>query len=83
MKQKDIALILVIAIVSGFVSFFASGKIFVTPENRQQQVEKVDAISSEFTLPSSKYFNNQSVNPAQTIEVGENNNQNPFNNTGQ
>lgn len=83
MKQKDIALILVIAIISGIISFLVSNKIFVTANNRQQTVEIVGAINSDFSLPDSKYFNKQSVDPAQTIEVGENNNQNPFNGTGQ
>jgi len=77
MKQKDIALIIVIAVVSGVVSFFLSNKIFVTPSNRQQQVEKVDPISAEFQAPSQKYFNQQSINPSQTVQVG-GGNQSPF-----
>jgi hypothetical protein len=42
MKQKDYALIIVIVFFSGIVSFFISGKIFVTPSNRQQKVQTVD-----------------------------------------
>lgn len=83
MKQKDIALILVIAVVSGVISFFVSGKIFVTPANRSQKVEVVDKISTDFQQPSEKYFNDQSVNPSQTVEVGENNNPTPFDGAGQ
>ena len=78
MKQKDIALILVIAVVSGVISFLVSGKIFVTPQNRSQKVEVVDKLSTDFQPPSNKYFNDQSVDPSQTVEVGENNNQSPF-----
>ena len=78
MKQKDIALIVVIAAVSGVISFFVSGKIFVTSSNREQKVEKVDAISADFKQPDSKYFNKDSINPAQTIQLGESNNQTPF-----
>jgi hypothetical protein len=77
MKQKDIALIVVIAAVSGVLSFFISDMIFVTPDNRQQAVEKVDVITADFTPPSEKYFNNQSVNPAQSVQIG-GGNQNPF-----
>lgn len=83
MKQKDIALILVIAVVSGVLSFIVSGKIFVTPENRSQKVEVVDKISTDFQQPSEKYFNDTSVDPSQSVEVGENNNQAPFDNAGQ
>lgn len=82
MKQKDIALIIVIAAISAVVSFVVSGKIFVTPSTRQQKVEVVDAINTTFTTPDTKYFNAQSVNPAQTIVIGNNSNQNPFNGAG-
>lgn len=79
MKQKDIALIAVVAIVSGAISLFVSGKIFVTSENRQQKAEIVDVISTEFNQPDKRYFNDKSVNPAQSIQLGNGNNTNPFN----
>jgi hypothetical protein len=79
MKQKDYALIIVIVFFSGIISFFLSGKIFVTPSNRQQKVQTVDVIDADFQKPSEKYFNSQSFDPAQLIQIGANNNQNPFN----
>lgn len=79
MKQKDYALILVIVFISGVASFIISGKIFVTPENRQQKVQTVDVIDSNFQKPSEKYFNEDSVNPTQLVQIGDNDNQNPFN----
>ena len=36
MKQKDLALIVIIAFISAIVSFLISGRIFVTPADRQQ-----------------------------------------------
>lgn len=80
MKQKDIALIIVIAAVSGIISFVLSGLIFGKPADTQQKAEVVDVISSDFALPSSKYFNANSVDPTQLIQIGNNNNPNPFNN---
>lgn len=79
MKQKDILLIVTIAIISGVFSFIVSGSIFVTPSNRQQEVEVVDKITTEFTAPSDTYFNENSVNPSQTIQLGSGGNDNPFN----
>lgn len=79
MKQKDIALIAVIAIVSGVVSFLVSGWIFAKPADRAQKVEVVDVITSDFPLPDSKYFNASAVDPTQLIEIGDTNNPNPFN----
>jgi len=78
MKQKDIALIIVIAAISAIASFVISTKLFVTPKNRQQNVEVVDVINSTFAPTSDKYFNKDSIDPANLVEIGENNNQNPF-----
>jgi hypothetical protein len=77
-KQKDIALIIVIAFVSAVVSFLVSNKLFVTPNNRQQQVEQVDAINAAFQTPDKKYFNTNSIDPAQASQLGTDSNQNPF-----
>jgi hypothetical protein len=83
MKQKDIALIIVIVAFSAVISFFISTKIFVTPSNRQQKVQVVDVIDSNFQKPSEKYFNKDSIDPVQLVQIGDNNNQNPFNNPKQ
>lgn len=78
MKQKDIALIIVIAFVSAIVSFVVSNQLFVTPSNRQQQVEVVDAINSSFQTPDKKYFNSNSIDAAQSSQLGNDSNQDPF-----
>jgi hypothetical protein len=79
MKQKDVILIIVIAFVSAVLSLVLSNVLFASPKNRQQTVEIVDAITSDFSTPSKKYFNNSSVDPTQLIQIGNNNNQTPFN----
>jgi hypothetical protein len=81
MKQKDFLLILVIVIVSAFVSYFASKLIFVPPKNRQQQVEVVQSISTDFPTPDTKYFNTSAFDPTQPINVTQNTNTNPFTNS--
>jgi len=78
MKQNDVALIIVIAFVSAVISFVVSNKIFVTPANRQQQVQVVDKIDPTFQTPSKKYFNSNSIDPTQNAQVTTGNNQNPF-----
>ena len=82
MKQKDIALIIIIAFVSAIVSFFVSKTIFASPSSRSQQVEVVQPIDTAFPSPDSKYFNSNSVDPTQLIQIGNNNNTNPFNGNG-
>lgn len=78
MKQKDLALILVIAFISAIFAFFVSNKLFVTPEDRQQKVEVVDPIAAEMNQPDERYFNQDSINPTQNSQIGNNTNQNPF-----
>jgi hypothetical protein len=78
MKQKDFALIIVIAFISAIASFFVSNQIFVTPANRQQEVQVVDKISPDFQTPAKKYFNTNSIDPTQNSQVGTGNNQDPF-----
>ncbi|HET8709301.1 MAG TPA: hypothetical protein VFL85_03390 [Candidatus Saccharimonadales bacterium] len=78
MKQKDIALIILIAGISGFASFFLSKVIFTTPQNRQQKAPVVDSIDTTFPQPSQKYFNTNSIDPTQLIHIGEHNNSDPF-----
>ena len=80
MKQKDIALIIIITAVSAVFSFFISNKLFVTPKNRQQQVEVVDKIDASFQTPDKKYFNSSSIDPTADSAIGDSN-QNPFNGT--
>lgn len=83
MKQKDIALIVVIGIISAVMSFVISGKVFVTPAKRQQKVDTVPKISATFATPDTQYFNTNSINPTQLVTIGNNNNQNPFSSTSQ
>jgi hypothetical protein len=78
MKQKDIALIIVIIFLSAVVSLFASKAIFTSPKNRQQEVEVVQPITSNFPQPDSAYFSSSANDPPQLINVGQNANTNPF-----
>ena len=79
MKQKDLSLILVMVFISAVVAFVVSGWVFGSPRSRAQTAEKVDVISADFTPPSRKYFNAESVNPTQLIQIGGSANPNPFN----
>jgi hypothetical protein len=83
MKQKDIALIIVIVAIAAFISFFVSRLLFQSGDKRAQKAEVVDVISTDFELPSTKYFNDKSIDPTQLITIGGSNNQNPFNSKNQ
>jgi len=83
MKQKDIALIIMIAAIAAFASFFVSRMLFQSGDKRQQKAEVVDVISTDFQPPSAKYFNSASINPTQLIKIGGSDNPNPFNGKNQ
>lgn len=78
MKQKDIALIILIVAIAGVLSFFISRQLFAPPQNRQQSVEVVQPITADFPKPDSRYFNDQAFDPTQTITIGQNANPDPF-----
>jgi hypothetical protein len=80
MKQKDIALIVVVIIVSGAISYFVSNALFSVPKSRQTKVEVVDPITTDFAQPDSRYFNNNSVDPTKNITIGGSQNTAPFSN---
>lgn len=82
MKQKDIALIVVIVAVSAVLSFVVSNALFGSPKTRQQQAEVVQPISADFEQPDSRYFNKNSFDPTKPITIGQNANPDPFSGSG-
>lgn len=83
MKQKDIPVILIVVFISAVLSFLLSRYLFASSHNTQQQADVVQVISPNFPTPDSAYFNNTAVDPTQLIQVGTNNNSNPFNGSSQ
>lgn len=79
MKQKDIAVIIAVAGVSTVIAFVLAGFAFGTPKHRQAEVQVLDSISADFPTPDKKYFNPNSVDPTQTVQIGDTNNAQPFN----
>ena len=79
MKQKDVALILIVVTVSAVFSLLIA-KIFISsPKNRQEKVEVVGEISSVFPEVDKQFFHEQSINPTVIIQIGnDQNTQNPI-----
>lgn len=78
MKQKDIAMIVLVVGISGMLSYFMASRFIVPAKNRSTKVEVVGKINSNFTEPNQNYFNGNSINPTQTITIGEDGNPKPF-----
>ena len=54
MKQKDVALIILISAISAVISFAASHILFATPANREQRVAVVDKTLTGYILLMSR-----------------------------
>lgn len=80
MTRQNIMTFIVVAFMALIVSYIATNSLFASSKNRQMEVEKVDTISADFPAPNKKYFNATSINPAQTIQIGGDQNDNPFRN---
>ncbi len=78
MKQNDWALILVVVIISGAASTLLSNYLINPAKSRTEKVEVVEKITSDFTTPSTKYFNKDSINPTKIIDIGPTANPKPF-----
>ncbi len=77
MKQKDIALIIVIVAIGGAFSFVISNK-FISPPDRNEKAAKVIPITAEFSEPNRSFFNDQSINPTQLIQISNGENKTPL-----
>ena len=75
-KAKSWYLIIVVVIVAGAVSFAIAGVLFKA-EKVKTKAEVVETITSDFPAPDPTYFNKNSLNPTQTIIIGDGNPQ-PF-----
>ena len=77
-KQNDIALIILITSLSLVISWFLAGSLINTPENRSQEVEQVREIRAEFSVPPPSVFNENAINPTESIQIGDNDKDKPF-----
>lgn len=77
MKQKTLVPLIVIACVAGLIGLIAS-KYMSLFSTQQQSAVVVPIISADFPVPSSTYFNSQSIDPTQLIQIGTTTNSNPF-----
>lgn len=83
MKQKDLLVIGMVAVVAAIFSFALSGAIFGTSKKNLIKVPVVQPISSEFPSPQTdanykKFYNNQALDPTQLIQIGGTGNTTPF-----
>jgi hypothetical protein len=79
MKQKDLAVIICAAFLSGVLALLLSSLLIKSPSNTNQTAEVVQPIVADFPEPDKKYFNSESIDPTQLIRIGDSTNPTPFN----
>lgn len=72
MKKTDIAMILLIAIVSVVVAFFVTRSVFGGSATEAVKVETMEKISADVTEPDPAIFNSNAINPAVEVQITNN-----------
>lgn len=79
MKQNDIITLIVTIFFSVVLSIVAANLLFSKASLSNQRVDIVPTIRTNFSIPNTQYFNNQSIDPTQIINIAPGNNQQYFN----
>ncbi len=88
MKRKDIAVLIGVGVITGFISLIIASILFSVPKKQSSKVPAVDTITT--SLPDIKndpsyqpIFNSNAYDPAQPVQIGNTQNNTPFNSRGQ
>jgi len=79
MRSKDKLLIVTVALASALVAFFVANFVFGGEKKFNLKAPTVNQITSDFKAPSQTYFNSSAIDPTQEINIGDQNNNKPFN----
>lgn len=79
MNKNNIAILIVIVLVAAGFSYGIGTALLGDRVSKPQDVEVVDAISSEIAEPDKTVFSNDAINPTVQITISDNN-QNPLGN---
>ena len=80
MKKNEIALLILIVAVIGFLAFIIGNSIFGGKVSKPVEVETAKAISPEIVEPSDQIFNENAINPTVPIKIGGNDVNSTFSN---
>lgn len=73
MKKTDIAMIILIASLSVIVAYFATNAILGEANAETQSVPVAEPITAEIAEPNPAVFNEDAINPAVEVQVGNSN----------
>lgn len=77
MKKNDFMVMIAVAVFAAIFSLVLSTLVF-PKSSKQLKAQKIDVVQSAFQNPDKKYFNPNSINPTQLIQIGDSPNNKPF-----
>jgi flagellar basal body-associated protein FliL len=78
MKKNEIAILLIVVGLVVMGTYSIINMLFGTSALKPVDVEKAEAIQASIVTPDQKVFNKDALNPAVTITIGNQSNQQPF-----
>lgn len=78
MKKNDLGIMIAVAIFAGIFSLVLSNLLFTPKSTKGLKAQRIDAVESSFQQPDKRYFNSESINPTQLIQIGDDPNAQPF-----
>jgi hypothetical protein len=83
MQRKDKWTLIIVAVLTFFISFLVAKSIFNSPAKHSLKAPTVESIPASF--PDVKndsnyntFLNNKALDPTQPVQIGNTQNQNPF-----
>lgn len=78
MKKNDLGIMIAVAVFAVIFSLVLSTLLFTPKSTKGLKAQKIDKIQSAFQKPDKRYFNGESINPTQLIQIGDSPNAQPF-----
>ncbi len=70
MKKSEIALIILVAVVSFGASWFIGNLVFKNPDDEYVELSFMRQIGGDLAMPDAEYFNAYAKNPAVDVYIG-------------
>ncbi len=78
MKKSDWALIVLIVVIAGVISYFVASAVLPAPNKDPQTVPTAAPITANVGTPSDDIFNTDAINPTVKVTIGDQSDQPPF-----
>lgn len=69
MKKTDVAMVVLIAVVSAGIAYFIASSIFGGLSEQNTKVQTIELITSEVNDPDKNIFNESSLNPSVEVNI--------------